>query len=139
MSGKRALVTGSSSGLGAAISGYLAAEGAAVVVHGRDATRAGTVADLTTDDGAEATLAGGPIDILIDNAGSYDYLSWADASARAAWARTYEVDVISGVRMIHRFVPGMRDRGWGRVVTIGGGLAIEPTVRVDGGQVRSVQ
>lgn len=144
LSDKRALVTGSSSGLGEAMAEYLAAEGAAVVVHGRDAARAGAVVDrivaaggratvaigdLATDDGADAVadaaLAGGSIDILVNNAGTYDYLSWADASAQA-WARTYEVNVVSGVRMIHRFVPGMRDRGWGRVVTIGGGLAIEP-------------
>jgi NAD(P)-dependent dehydrogenase (short-subunit alcohol dehydrogenase family) len=42
------------------------------------------------------------------------------------WARTYEVKVISGVRMIQRLVPEMRGRGWGRVTQIGGGLAIQP-------------
>jgi 3-oxoacyl-[acyl-carrier protein] reductase len=144
LTGRRALVTGSSSGLGAATARLLAAEGAAVVIHGRDLQRAREVADsiavgagvasvavgdLATDQGAdavaEAALAGGGVDILVNNAGSYDHLSWQDATADI-WARTYNVNVISGVRMIQRLVPAMRDRGWGRVITIGGGLAVQP-------------
>ncbi|GAB3166571.1 SDR family NAD(P)-dependent oxidoreductase [Amycolatopsis stemonae] len=137
ITGRRALVTGSSAGLGAAIARLLAAEGAAVVVHGRDATRAGKVAaeigaagvaigDLSTDEGAAAVAAAaGNVDILVNNAGSYDHLSWSDATPED-WTATYEANVVSAVRMIHRFVPGMRERGWGRVVQIGGGLAIQP-------------
>ncbi|WP_062428821.1 SDR family NAD(P)-dependent oxidoreductase [Herbidospora daliensis] len=144
LSGRRALVTGSSSGIGEAVARALAAEGADVVVHGRDRTRAESVAaairaegggaqvaigDLTTDAGAdavaEAALGGGPIDILVNNAGAYRHLSWHDASAED-WRQTYEINVISGVRMIKRIVPGMRERGWGRVVQIGGGLAVQP-------------
>ncbi|GAA3157318.1 SDR family NAD(P)-dependent oxidoreductase [Nonomuraea salmonea] len=143
LAGRRALVTGSSSGLGAAIATALAAEGAEVVVHGRDAARAEAVAatiraaggsadvavgDLATDDGADATaaaaLAGGPIDVLVNNAGSYPHRGW-EATAED-WRRTYEVNVVSGVRMIQRLLPGMRERGWGRVVQIGGGLALQP-------------
>jgi 3-oxoacyl-[acyl-carrier protein] reductase len=144
LSGKRALVTGSSSGLGEAMALLLGAEGAEVVVHGRNETRAKSVAaaiteaggkagyaigDLATDAGADAVagaaLEGGPIDVLVNNAGSYEHLSWADASPED-WRETYEVNVISGVRMIQRLVPPMRERGWGRVITIGGGLAIQP-------------
>ena len=88
LAGKRALVTGSSSGIGEAIAKLLAAEGVAVVVHGRDESRANAVAeairagrgsaevalgDLTTDAGADAVavavLNGGPLDILVNNAG----------------------------------------------------------------------
>jgi len=143
LTGRRALVTGSSSGLGEAIARMLAAEGAAVVVHGRDRARTEAVAkeirggradvavgDLATDDGADAVavaaLHGGPVDILVNNAGAYDHLSWTEATPEI-WARTYEVNVISGVRMIERLVPEMRRRGWGRVIQIGGGLAIQPT------------
>ncbi|GAA3047128.1 SDR family NAD(P)-dependent oxidoreductase [Pseudonocardia yunnanensis] len=144
LNGRRALVTGSSAGLGEAIATTLAAEGAAVVVHGRDEGRAAAVAsairaaggradiaigDLATDAGADAVaaaaLSGGPIDILVNNAGGYDHLSWADATPEV-WARTYEVNVIAGVRMIQRLVPEMRRRGWGRVIQIGGGLGIQP-------------
>jgi NAD(P)-dependent dehydrogenase (short-subunit alcohol dehydrogenase family) len=137
LTGKRALVTGSSAGLGAAIARLLAAEGAAVVVHGRDAERAQRVAesigaaavaigDLSTDAGADAVaVAAGDVDILVNNAGSYDHLSWTEATPEI-WASTYEANVVSAVRMIHRFVPGMRTRGWGRVIQLGGGLAIQP-------------
>jgi NAD(P)-dependent dehydrogenase (short-subunit alcohol dehydrogenase family) len=141
---KRALVTGSSAGLGAATAKLLAAEGAAVVIHGRDAGRAekiaqeiraagGTVSvalgDLATDEGAaevaRRATADGPLDILVNNAGFYRHLSWTEATP-AEWADTYNVNVVSGVRMIQHLVPAMRERGWGRVVTIGGGLASQP-------------
>jgi 3-oxoacyl-[acyl-carrier protein] reductase len=144
LNGRRALVTGASSGLGRAIAAMLAEEGVAVIVHGRDHDRAAATAgdirsagrraevaigDLATDEGADAVadraLAGGPVDILVNNAGGYDELSWTDASPQS-WARTYEVNVVSGVRMIQRLVPPMRERGWGRVIQIGGGLAIQP-------------
>ncbi|MFC0541421.1 SDR family NAD(P)-dependent oxidoreductase [Kutzneria chonburiensis] len=134
--GRRALITGSSSGLGEAIARLLAAEGADVVVHGRDVTRTEAVAkdigavaaigDLATDAGADAVAtAAGEIDILVNNAGAYDTVGWPESSAEL-WQRTYNVNVVSGIRMIHRLVPGMRDRGWGRVVQIGGGLAMQP-------------
>jgi NAD(P)-dependent dehydrogenase (short-subunit alcohol dehydrogenase family) len=144
LSGKRVLVTGSSSGLGEAMALLLAAEGAEVVVHGRDEPRTKSVAaaitksggkaeytigDLATDEGADvvadAALAGGAIDVLVNNAGSYKHLSWTAATPED-WRETYEVNVISGVRMVQRLVPQMRERGWGRVITIGGGLAIQP-------------
>ncbi|MEU0964270.1 SDR family NAD(P)-dependent oxidoreductase [Streptomyces sp. NPDC005917] len=137
LKGRRALVTGSSSGLGEAIARMLAAEGADVVVHGRDEARthavaktigavSSAVAELTTDEGADlvARIAG-EADILVNNAGAYDHAGW-DAADAQTWTRTYEVNVVSGVRMIRRLVPGMRQRGWGRVIQIGGGLASQP-------------
>jgi 3-oxoacyl-[acyl-carrier protein] reductase len=142
--GKRALVTGSSAGLGRATARLLAEEGAAVIVHGRDEARTAATAqsirdaggradavvgDLSTDGGAEAVaeaaLSHGPVDILVNNAGAYDQLSWTGATAEV-WAQTYQSNVISGVRMVQRLVPGMRERGWGRVIQIGGGLAVQP-------------
>ncbi len=144
LAGKRALVTGSSSGIGEAIVKLLAEEGVAVVVHGRNEDRANAVAqairieggsaevalgDLTTDAGADAVavaaLAGGPIDILVNNAGALSFLSWTEAAA-ANWAQTYNTNVISSVRMIQRLVPQMRERHWGRVIQIGGGLSQQP-------------
>ena len=144
LAGKRALVTGSSSGLGEAIVKLLAAEGAAVVVHGRNEGRANAVVeairagggkaevalgDLATDAGADAAataaLSGGPIDILVNNAGVLPFQSWKDTTAEL-WAQTYNSNVISAVRMIQRLVPQMRERHWGRVIQIGGGLAQQP-------------
>ncbi|MBY8859279.1 SDR family oxidoreductase [Nocardia sp. CA2R105] len=142
--GKRALVTGSSAGLGEAIATMLAAEGATVIVHGRHEARTNRVADtirkaggvaivalgdLTTDAAADevahVALADGPVDILVNNAGFYRHLSWDEATPDE-WASTYNANVISGVRMIRRLVPQMRERDWGRAVTIGGGLALQP-------------
>ncbi|MGW3460328.1 SDR family NAD(P)-dependent oxidoreductase [Streptomyces olivaceoviridis] len=144
LNGRRALVTGSSAGLGEATAKLLAAEGAAVVVHGRDKDRTEKVAqdirnaggtattvlgDLADDEAAaqvaRAATADGPIDILVNNAGFYRHLSWAEA-APDEWRDTYNVNVVSGVRMIQHLVPAMRERGWGRVITIGGGLASQP-------------
>ena len=144
LNGKRALVTGSSGGLGEATAKMLAAEGASVIVHGRDKERTENVAeairqdggsvtavlgDLSTDDGAEevalAATADGPVDILVNNAGFNRHVSWSDATPQL-WSDTYNVNVVSGVRMIQHLVPGMRERGWGRVITIGGGLASQP-------------
>jgi 3-oxoacyl-[acyl-carrier protein] reductase len=137
LTGRRALVTGSSSGLGEAIALLLAQEGADVVVHGRDEVRTRAVAekvgakavavgDLATDHGADAVAAAaGDVDILVNNAGAYDHVGWED-STPDVWLRTYDVNVVSGVRMIRRFVPGMRARGWGRVIQIGGGLGSQP-------------
>jgi 3-oxoacyl-[acyl-carrier protein] reductase len=142
--GKRALVTGSSSGLGAVIATTLAAEGAAVAVHGRDPKRAEAVAeritpmggtasvaigDLATDPSADhvadAALNDGAIDILINNAGAYEQRSWEDVTSDD-WVTAYEVNVIAGVRMIRRLVSHMRERGWGRVIQIGGIFATQP-------------
>lgn len=144
LAGKRALVTGSSSGIGEAIVKLFAVEGVAVVVHGRNESRASAVAeairagggkaevalgDLTTDAGADAVasaaLAGGPIDILVNNAGIIGFLSWTEAMA-TDWTQIYNSNVISSVRMIQRLVPQMRERHWGRVIQIGGGLSQQP-------------
>jgi NAD(P)-dependent dehydrogenase (short-subunit alcohol dehydrogenase family) len=99
LKGKRALVTGSSAGLGEAIARLLAAKGPKVIVHGRNEERAAAVAkiindtggraiyvlgDLSTDDGAVAVangaLAGGPVDILVNNAGAYTPRPWMQVS-----------------------------------------------------------
>lgn len=144
LKGKRALVTGSTAGLGEAIAKMLAAEGATVVVHGRSSDRAAAVAeaitalggraeialgDLATDAGADAVAdksnEGGIIDILVNNAGYYHHLNW-NTALPDKWIETYEVNVLSAVRMIQRLVPAMRTRGWGRVIQIGGGLASQP-------------
>lgn len=142
LKGKRALVTGSTAGIGEAIVRMLATEGAAVIVHGRDATLARSIAyaiagsgaeadfaigDLSTESGADAVRerVGDGVDILVNNAGSYRFLTW-DTAGPNDWAKAYEGNVLSVVRMITRFVPAMRERGWGRVIQIGGGLAGQP-------------
>jgi NAD(P)-dependent dehydrogenase (short-subunit alcohol dehydrogenase family) len=137
LQGKRALVTGSSSGIGEAIAKTLAAEGVAVVVHGRREQEAVRVAGAITAAGGKAAVALGDlgsdaeadavarkalaafggIDILVNNAGSYWEKPWLEATP-ADWNELYNQNVTSMVRMIRRLVPGMKERGWGRVIAI---------------------
>jgi len=143
--GKRALVTGSSRGIGEAIAKQLAREGAVVVVHGRDKPRAEQVAqdikaedgsafvclgDLSIDEGAALVatkaleLLGG-VDILVNNAGEYQQRGWQD-TLPDDWAAIYNNNVISGVRMARLLLPQMKQLGWGRLIQISSGLAVQP-------------
>ena len=142
--GKRALITGSSSGLGEAIAMMLASEGAAVIIHGRVENRAKSVAqkitesggkaeyilgDLTTEVGANNVISNalknGQVDILINNAGVYKGQPWMDVSPQE-WLDTYNTNVVSGIRMVQGLLPQMRELGWGRIVQIGGITGIQP-------------
>jgi 3-oxoacyl-[acyl-carrier protein] reductase len=136
LSGKRALVTGSTSGIGRAIAIALAAEGAAVLVHGRDAERAKAttddiaatggaasvvLADLTHDAGARLVVSAaedfGGIDILVNNAASTgNDQGWR--AGPAEWLDLYDTNVASAVRLIGALTPPMRTAGWGRVIQI---------------------
>jgi 3-oxoacyl-[acyl-carrier protein] reductase len=140
LKGKRALVTGSSSGLGAAIALELAAEGAAVVVHGRDQARAEktareieklgvqavvTVGDLMKDADADAVAdkalaALGGIDILVNNAGAVlrmDNPPWQEITPKE-WLDSFNLNVGAAIRLTRKMIPGMQERGWGRVINI---------------------
>lgn len=141
---KRALVTGSSSGIGAGIAAMLAAEGCTIVVHGRDAAKTERVAaeiragngivevalgDLATNEGADrVAAAAGEIDILVNNAGGAvgtSTMAWTEVPA-SSWAATYQGNVIAAARMINRLLPGMRSRGWGRIVNIASAAGTQP-------------
>src|SRR5258708_2812156 len=135
--GKRAVVTGSSSGIGEAIAKSLAAEGATVVVHGRRPAEAKRVAseitasggkavvalgDLAADAGADAVAkvvneALGGADILVNNAGAFPQKPWLESTA-AEWTDLYNQNVGSMVRLITRLVPGIKQRGWGPVIAL---------------------
>jgi 3-oxoacyl-[acyl-carrier protein] reductase len=147
LTGKRALVTGSSSGIGRGIAMVLAREGAAIVVHGRDRDRteqtahairaAGgaaevAIGDLATDEGAAAvTAVASDIDILVNNVGGNEAAGgglngWFNDTP-TAWAGTMQQNLIAPVRLIHALVPAMRARGWGRVINISSGGGTQPT------------
>jgi len=144
LKGKKALVTGSSAGIGEAIAKLLAAEGASVIVTGRNEERAAAVVeritkagglasyvigDLSTEEGADtvanAALVDGPVDILVNNAGSYGATPWQDVSVEV-WRDSYNINVLAYVRMIHRILPAMKTLGWGRIIQIGSTGGIEP-------------
>jgi NAD(P)-dependent dehydrogenase (short-subunit alcohol dehydrogenase family) len=141
VNGKTALVTGSTQGIGAAIATGLAEAGAVVGVNGRtveSVTRAidsisaqvdgarlvPVVADVTTEAGVAATLSALPdVDILVNNLGIFgaqDALVIDDDE----WRRYFEVNVLSAVRLIRTYLPGMMERGWGRVLDIASDSAI---------------
>jgi 3-oxoacyl-[acyl-carrier protein] reductase len=137
LSGRRALVTGSSAGVGAAIAERLAMEGCHVIVHGRrpePATavvrrieQSGGQAELVLGDLTEAqqrdgvtagALRGGPIDILVANAGPFAEHRFAEATD-ADWLAAFAGNVLSAVFCARALIPAMRRLGWGRVITIG--------------------
>lgn len=148
--GKRALVTGSDSGIGKAIARTLAAEGAQLVVHGlsregADRTVAAiigdggcaesVVGDLSTPEGAAGVIGAvfvkGGIDILVNNAcgpdsALSDWLSIPDEH----WEKCFSVNVMSSVRTIRAFVPGMCKKGWGRIINISSASTVTPTAAV---------
>ncbi len=136
LSGKHALVTGSSAGIGLAIAQGLAASGARVTLHGRSdasvergrsrllaavpgARVDGVAADLETGEGAEvlAKAVGTDIDILVNNAGIYGSKDFFEADD-ALWERYWQINVMSGVRLSRALAPAMAQRGWGRIVFI---------------------
>jgi 3-oxoacyl-[acyl-carrier protein] reductase len=129
LSGKRALVTGSSMGIGEAIARALSAEGVTVVVHGMEqelvdklvgeldgtgSGASGVTGDLSSDEEAarvarEAAAIGG-IDILVNNAGILTPAAWMEATPEM-WQQIYNVNVLGAVRLIHELVPAMRAAG----------------------------
>jgi 3-oxoacyl-[acyl-carrier protein] reductase len=143
---KTALVTGSSKGIGEAIATALAREGASVVVHGRDRAQTDRVVnaivanggrayavlgDLTEDEAVERLVAEaeervGPINILVNNAGGSSRKSDWQTTAAAAWASTYDRNVLAAVRVSARLLPAMRQARWGRVINISSGAATMP-------------
>ncbi len=147
ISGRRALIAGSSSGIGAAIAAALAREGVEVLVHGRNRESAqGVCAAICADGGratmllaslddpsavsglAAAALATGPVDILINCAGAAsDAHRWFDGPADA-WQRQFQTSTFYAVQLIRALVPAMRARGWGRVLNVSSGAAYRAMV-----------
>lgn len=135
LSGKTALVTGSSQGIGLAIAKGLADAGAQVILTGRDAGKleraaaevgatATVAADITTDDGTNELIAAAPhVDILINNLGIFEARPALEI-ADDEWRRYFETNVLSAVRLIRHYLPGMIDRGWGRVQNIASDSAV---------------
>lgn len=154
---KVALVTASTAGIGFAIAYGLAAAGATTLVNGRskqrvdaavaklrealpDAQVRGVAADLATAEGCEALVGAVPdVDILVNNAGIFgpqDFFEVPDE----VWQRFYDVNVLSGVRLSRAYLPGMAERGWGRVVFISSESALNiPEDMIHYGMTKTAQ
>ncbi|MCQ0011289.1 SDR family oxidoreductase [Actinomadura madurae] len=141
LTGRTAFVSGSTQGIGRAIAAGLARSGATTVINGRSgksvaealgalrdelpgADLRGVAADVATAEGARALLAELPsADILVNNLGIFEprpVLELDDAE----WRRYFEVNVLSGVRLTRLYLPGMMERGWGRVQFIASDSAV---------------
>ena len=157
LQGKRALVTGSTAGIGFAIVRALAAEGAHVIVNGRTASRVmqavealqqefpgttteGVSLDLGTAPNCEALIAQVPeVDILVNNLGIFEPKPFEQIPDED-WMRFFEVNVLSGIRLSRHYMADMRSRNWGRILFISSesGLQI-PTEMIHYGMTKTAQ
>jgi NAD(P)-dependent dehydrogenase (short-subunit alcohol dehydrogenase family) len=157
LAGKRALVTGSTAGIGYAIAKALAIEGALVIVNGRTSQRVddalkslkqakvpgkieGLPLDLGTASGAEQAIKQYPdVDILVNNLGIFEPKSFEEIPD-ADWLRFFEVNVLSGVRLSRHYLPRMKQRNWGRIVFISSESAVQiPSEMIHYGMTKTAQ
>lgn len=157
LKGKRALVTGSTAGIGFATAGALASEGAHVVVNGRTEARVvqavdrlrrersgatvdGIAADLSNAEGCQTLVAQLPdVDVLINNLGIYEPKPFEQISD-GDWIRFFETNVLSGIRLARHYLRGMQSRNWGRIVFVSSesGLQI-PVEMIHYGMTKTAQ
>jgi NAD(P)-dependent dehydrogenase (short-subunit alcohol dehydrogenase family) len=157
LKGLRALVTGSTAGIGEAIAARLAQNGAEVVINGRTAERVSKAiaalqakapgarfhaapGDVSTAAGIDAILAAtGKVDILVNNAGWFEPKDAFEISD-VDWQKVFDINVMSGIRLTRALAPHMREKGFGRIVFISSesGLQI-PTEMIHYGMSKTAQ
>lgn len=156
LSGKKALVTGSTAGIGLAIATTLAREGAEVIVNGRTEARvaeaiekiravatasvSGVAADAGTRTGIDRLIAQHPnVDVLVNSLGIFEPKTFGEIPD-ADWLRFFEINVLSGVRLSRAHLPNMLARNWGRIVFISSESAFQiPAEMIHYGVTKSAQ
>jgi NAD(P)-dependent dehydrogenase (short-subunit alcohol dehydrogenase family) len=136
LTGKTALVTGSTQGIGFAIADGLASSGARVAVNGRTRERVdeavaklrgdviGVAVDVTTKEGAAGLLRQLPdVDILVNNLGIFGAAPAREITDEQ-WRTYFDVNVLAAARLIRTYLPGMTERGWGRAIQIASDSAL---------------
>ena len=141
LTGRTAVVTGSTAGIGFAIARGLASAGARVVVNGRSEETAdaaarrireevaaasvlSVAADVTTEDGAQRLVDDdGDVDVLVNNLGIFGATPALEIGDEE-WRRYFDVNVLAAVRLTRLLLPGMMERGWGRVLNIASDSAV---------------
>lgn len=155
--GKRALVSGSTAGIGYGIAKALAAEGAHVIINGRTQARVddaiqklndarplgkveGFAGDLGTSDGVARIVAKYPdIEILVNNLGIFEPKPF-ELIPDVDWFRFFEVNVLSGVRLSRHYLPRMKERNWGRIVFVSSESAVQiPSEMIHYGMTKTAQ
>jgi NAD(P)-dependent dehydrogenase (short-subunit alcohol dehydrogenase family) len=154
---KKALVSGSTAGIGLAIATALAREGAHVVLNGRTPARVeaalaavrkevpaakltGVAADLGTAEGAKKLVAQVPqVDVLVNNLGIFASKPFEEIPD-AEWLQFFETNVLSGVRLARAYLPGMRSKNWGRILFISSESAVNiPSEMIHYGMTKTAQ
>jgi NAD(P)-dependent dehydrogenase (short-subunit alcohol dehydrogenase family) len=158
LTGRTALVSGSTAGIGLAIAAGLAEAGASVVVNGRTDERVGeavatvserathgaevrgVAADLGTAEGCEALIAGAPdVDVLVNSVAVFEPRPVFEITDED-WMRFFTTNVMSGVRLSRHHVPRMVERGWGRVIFVSSESALHiPSEMVHYGMTKTAQ
>jgi 3-oxoacyl-[acyl-carrier protein] reductase len=128
LSGRVALVTGASRGIGAAIADALEGEGALVARASRSSAYAFDSADLDSADALVDAVQRdlGPIDVYVANTGGPPRNPDPLAFSVQEWETAYRTLVVTPMQILARIVPGMRERGFGRVVAVSSSAALEP-------------
>src|SRR6202142_489707 len=154
---KRAVVTGSTAGIGFAIAEALVKEGASVVINGRTERRVneavnklrasgvrgeveGVAADVGTVEGTNKLIRCFPdAEILVNNAGIFEVKPFEQIDDDD-WKRFFEVNVLSGVRLSRHYLRGMKERNWGRIVFISSESALQiPAEMIHYGMTKTAQ
>lgn len=157
LKGKKALVTGSTAGIGFATARALAAEFASVVINGRTQKRVdaaiaeirkshpgadltGIAADVSNAAGcAKLTQALPAVDILVNNMGIFEPKPF-DQIPDEDWMRFFEANVMSGVRLSRHYLPGMRQKNWGRILFVSSESAVQiPAEMIHYGMTKTAQ
>lgn len=147
LSGRRALITGASQGIGLATARLLAQEGADVGLVARDPARLQQVAAALRDETGVSVVplpcdvtvtadidravrsfeqAVGGVDILVNNAGGISAFGDFDALSDEDWAESFGWNLMAPVRFVRAVLPGMRERDWGRIVNVSSESAVQP-------------
>ncbi|HEU5117586.1 MAG TPA: SDR family NAD(P)-dependent oxidoreductase [Isosphaeraceae bacterium] len=154
---KKALVTGSTAGIGFAAAVGLFREGASVVINGRSKQRveeavakirqqggsgevSGIAADLSNAEGVNELVRQLPeVDILVNNLGIFEPKPFEEIPD-ADWLRFFETNVMSGVRLSRHYLPGMKTRNWGRIVFISSESGVQiPEEMIHYGMTKTAQ
>jgi NAD(P)-dependent dehydrogenase (short-subunit alcohol dehydrogenase family) len=156
LAGKTALITGSTGGIGYGIAKVLLHEGAQVIINGRTPesvakavaslkeatgkTPLGFAGDMSkADDIARLVKAFPSVDILVNNVGRFISREFAQSTDQD-WYETFELNVMSGVRLSRAYLPGMKQRNWGRIIFISSESALQiPVESVAYGMSKAAQ